>query len=63
MKILMLSEPAYPHPRGGAGKCAQLLATELSARGHDVVLLSEADQSHPFSEEVDGVHVVRLPFS
>ena len=63
MRVLILSEATYPHHYGGAGKSAYLLAADLAARGHEVVLLSEGPVEEPEREAFAGVEGARIPFS
>ncbi len=60
LNVVMFSEPSYPRHPGGAGKCTQLLAAGLAARGHTVSIVCQSTGEY-LRETVDGVEVHRLP--
>lgn len=61
MKIAQLTPYYNPH-HGGVESFVRDLSTQLSARGHDVtVITSWYDRSLAEREEADGVHIIRVP--
>lgn len=58
MRIALLHPTFWPEVRRGSERLVHDLATTLSARGHDVTLLTSHEGSTTFSEE-DGFRVVR----
>jgi glycosyltransferase involved in cell wall biosynthesis len=61
MKVLMLTNAIVPDRLGGAYRYVRELSTELSARGHEVTIVTRrVNAAHP-AEEVasDGVTIVR----
>lgn len=59
MKILILSD-SYPPILGGVANHVQMLSTELSKRGHEVVIGTLSQLDLPKCEEKDGCKIYRL---
>lgn len=60
MKIIVFS-PYYPPHLGGLEKYAQELFQQLTARGHQVTLVTSNLPRRPSREVVAGVHILRFP--
>lgn len=60
MRIILISANFRPHV-GGIERFAEILASELAKRGHDVTVVCGRYGEAPLHEEVDGFSVVRIP--
>jgi glycosyltransferase involved in cell wall biosynthesis len=60
MRILILNHE-YPPIGGGGGQAAQDIARELTRRGHEITILTAHLKGLPRDEQVDNIHILRLP--
>ena len=61
MRILHLSWEYPPQVFGGLGRHVHGLATAQADAGHDVTVLTGAERGAPVHDDVDGVHLLRVP--
>ena len=61
MRILHLSWEYPPQVFGGLGRHVHGLATAQADAGHDVTVLTGAARGAPVHDDVDGVHLLRVP--
>lgn len=63
MKILLWTTNYYPYI-GGIERLVHNLAGELIRQGHEVLVLTDAPKkTHGLEDSIDGVRIIRLPFS
>jgi glycosyltransferase involved in cell wall biosynthesis len=62
MRVLLVSANFRPHV-GGIERFVEVLATELTRRGHEVTVLCCRDGNAPRRETADSVSIVRVPSS
>jgi glycosyltransferase involved in cell wall biosynthesis len=60
MRILVLNHE-YPPIGGGGGQAAKDIAKELTRRGHEITILTAHLKGLPRDEEVDNIHILRVP--
>jgi glycogen synthase len=60
MRILHLSWEYPPVMYGGLGRHVHALAETQAARGHEVVVITQAASGHPADDVVNGVRVIRV---
>lgn len=60
MRIAMVCQ-SYPPMVSGIAVAVRHLAEGLAGRGHEVLVLSASDRRDPYSEDRNGVQLVRLP--
>ncbi len=60
MKILVLIHE-FPPIGGGGGRAAQDICQGLLKRGHEITVLTAHLKGLPKEENVDGIHVLRIP--
>ncbi|PSQ46163.1 glycosyl transferase family 1 [Halobacteriales archaeon SW_12_67_38] len=61
MRILRIAQKTYPEVVGGGTYHVHALSRDQAAMGHDVTVLTIADDGRPRREERDGYTVVRRP--
>ena len=61
MRILHLSWEYPPQVFGGLGRHVHGLATAQADAGHDVTVLTVGERGAPVHDDVDGVHLLRVP--
>lgn len=61
LRVLFVTRQYPPHGVGGIGTYVELLARLLTARGHEVTVLSAAPAHSGSTEVTDGVRIVRTP--
>lgn len=60
MKILVIIYE-FPPIGGGGGRAAYDICIELAKRGHQITVLTAHMQGLPKQEEIDGIHILRIP--
>lgn len=63
MKIVLFNAFYYPHIGGGAEVVFKEQAEGLQKRGYDVVVVTTYGEDKVKEENVDGVRVIRIPYS
>lgn len=61
MRVLMLSWEYPPKVVGGLGRHVGALARTLVTQGHEVHVVTRSHEHVPSEEQLEGVHVVRVP--
>ena len=63
MKIILFNSFYYPHIGGGAEVVFKEQAEGLQKRGYDVVVVTTHGEASIKTEVVDGIRVIRVPYS
>lgn len=63
MKIILFNALYYPHIGGGAEIVFKEQAEGLQKRGYDVVVVTTHGEASTKTEVVDGIRVIRVPYS
>lgn len=63
MKIILFNSFYYPHIGGGAEVVFKEQAEGLQKRGYDVVVVTTHGEASVKTEVVDGIRVIRVPYS
>lgn len=61
LKIAMIGHKSIPSRAGGVEVVVDILATRMTALGHDVTVYNRDHKSRPSEKEYRGIHICRVP--